>query len=244
MTESQENPILFQPLDAVETWVFDLDNTLYPASSRLFDQVDRKITQFIMQALDLEWGEAHKKQKAFFREYGTTLNGMMQMHGTQPEEYLDYVHNIDLSPIPHAPDLGEALEQLPGRKVIFTNGSTDHAKNVMQKLGVTRHFDGIFDIVDCQFTPKPERSVYEKMIKAFDINPLSAVMIEDMARNLAPAAALGMTTVWVRTDTAWAVEGSDADHIHHIIDDLAPWLKALVAREREQKMQPTPNHQI
>jgi len=233
MKKNHENSLLLQPLETVETWVFDLDNTLYPASSRLFDQVDRKITEFIMQALSLEWDDAHKKQKSFFREFGTTLNGMMQMHGTHPQEYLEYVHDIDLSPIPHSPNLDKALDQLPGRKVIFTNGSTDHARKVTQKLGVTQHFDGIFDIVDCQFIPKPELSVYEKMIAAFGINPKATVMVEDMARNLVPAAALGMTTVWVRTDTAWATEGSDEDHIHHTIDDLTPWLEELVSRKTD-----------
>lgn len=234
MKNNLENLLLNQPIDAVETWVFDLDNTLYSSSSRLFDQVDRKITEFIMQALSLEWDDAHKKQKTFFREYGTTLNGMMRIHGTHPQEYLEYVHDIDLSPIPHSPELDQALNQLPGRKVIFTNGSTDHARNVTEKLGITQHFDGVFDIVDSAFIPKPEHSVYEKMIKAFDINPKAAVMVEDMARNLVPAAALGMTTVWVRTDTAWATQRSDEDHIDHIIDDVAPWLQELVSRNYER----------
>ena len=217
--------------DTIETWVFDLDNTLYPASSRLFDQVDRKITEFIMQALDLEWDAAYKKQKKLFREYGTSMRGMMTEHGTSPDEYLDYVHNIDLSPIPASPDLDEALGQLDGRKVIFTNGSTHHATNVTAKLGITHHFDGIFDIVDSQFTPKPDLGVYEKMIANFGLNPKTAVMVEDMARNLVPAAALGMTTVWVRTDSDWAREGSVGDHIHHVVDDLTDWLTMVVEQQ-------------
>ena len=230
MDKNQEKAPLSHPFQSIETWVFDLDNTLYPASSRLFDQIDRKITEFIMRALDLEWDDAHRKQKSFFREYGTTMSGMMQEHGTSPEEYLDFVHNIDLSPIPKSPALDQALDDLPGRKVIFTNGSTDHARNVTEKLGITRHFDGVFDIIDCQFTPKPDQGVYESMITTFDINPKSAVMIEDMARNLVPAAALGMTTVWVRTEAAWASEGAGGNHIHHTIDDLTDWLKTLTVR--------------
>ena len=228
MEKNHTKPILSSPFQSIDTWIFDLDNTLYPASSRLFDQVDRRITEYIMQALDLEWDDAHKKQKLFFREYGTSLSGMMEVHNIPANEYLEYVHNIDLSPLAPSPALNQALEQLPGRKVIFTNGSTAHAKNVTEKLGITHHFDATFDIVDCEFTPKPDLIVYEKMLSTLRINPKSAVMIEDMARNLVPAAALGITTVWVRTEEAWAVEGAGGDHIEHIVDDLTEWLNSIV----------------
>ena len=228
MEKNQTKPVLSSPFQSIDTWIFDLDNTLYPASSRLFDQVDRRITEYIMQALDLEWDDAHKKQKLFFREYGTSLSGMMEVHNIPANEYLEYVHNIDLSPLAPSPALNQALEQLPGRKVIFTNGSTAHAKNVTEKLGITHHFDATFDIVDCEFTPKPDLIVYKKMLSTLSINPKSAVMIEDMARNLVPAAALGITTVWVRTEEAWAVEGAGGDHIEHIVDDLTEWLNSIV----------------
>jgi len=228
MEKNHTKPVLSSPFQSIDTWIFDLDNTLYPASSRLFDQVDRRITAYIMQALDLEWDDAHKKQKLFFREYGTSLSGMMEVHNIPANEYLEYVHNIDLSPLAPSPALNQALEQLPGRKVIFTNGSTAHAKNVTEKLGITHHFDATFDIVDCEFTPKPDLIVYEKMLSTLSINPKSAVMIEDMARNLVPAAALGITTVWVRTEEAWAVEGAGGDHIEHIVDDLTEWLNSIV----------------
>jgi putative hydrolase of the HAD superfamily len=228
MEKNHTKPVLSSPFQSIDTWIFDLDNTLYPASSRLFDQVDRRITEYIMQALDLEWDDSHKKQKLFFREYGTSLSGMMEVHNIPANEYLEYVHNIDLSPLAPSPALNQALEQLPGRKVIFTNGSTAHAKNVTEKLGITHHFDATFDIVDCEFTPKPDLIVYEKMLSTLSINPKSAVMIEDMARNLVPAAALGITTVWVRTEEAWAVEGAGGDHIEHIVDDLTEWLNSIV----------------
>ena len=228
MEKNHTKLVLSSPFQSIDTWIFDLDNTLYPASSRLFDQVDRRITEYIMQALDLEWDDAHKKQKLFFREYGTSLSGMMEVHNIPANEYLEYVHNIDLSPLAPSPVLNQALEQLPGRKVIFTNGSTAHAKNVTEKLGITHHFDATFDIVDCEFTPKPDLIVYEKMLSTLSINPKSAVMIEDMARNLVPAAALGITTVWVRTEEAWAVEGAGGDHIDHIVDDLTEWLNSIV----------------
>ncbi|MFB0992410.1 MAG: hypothetical protein QMB78_09480 [Rhodospirillales bacterium] len=133
MEKNHTKPVLSSPFQSIDTWIFDLDNTLYPASSRLFDQVDRRITEYIMQALDLEWDDAHKKQKLFFREYGTSLSGMMEVHNIPANEYLEYVHNIDLSPLAPSPALNQALEQLPGRKVIFTNGSTAHAKNLTEK---------------------------------------------------------------------------------------------------------------
>jgi len=213
---------------AFETWIFDLDNTLYPSSSRLFDQIDQNITRFIMQHLRLEWDAAYKLQKSFFREHGTTMRGLMNDYGTDPEEFLDYVHKIDLSPIEPDPRLIAVLDRLPGRKVIFTNGSQDHARNVTGHLGIDHHFDATFDIVDSGYTPKPAPEVYQRMIATLEIDPATAIMFEDMARNLVPAAEMGMTTVWVRTDVQWGIEGSDGDHIDHIADDLAVWLDARV----------------
>jgi len=214
-------------IERMGTWIFDLDNTLYPASSRLFDQIDKNITRFIMGHLDLSWDTAYKIQKSYFREHGTSMRGMMTNHGTDPAEFLEAVHQIDLSVIPPNPDLGDALTRLPGRKVIFTNGSTKHAHNVISHLGINHHFEAIFDIVDSGYRPKPDHQVYLKMVADLDINPNDAIMVEDMAKNLVPAAKMGMTTVWVRTDATWGIEGSDGDHIDHIVDDLADWLADL-----------------
>jgi len=214
-------------IERIETWIFDLDNTLYPASSRLFDQIDRNMTRFIMARLDLDWDAAHKLQKSFFREHGTTMRGLMSNHGTDPVEFLDFVHEIDLAAIAPDPGLNQALERLPGRKVIFTNGSTDHANNITAHLGIDHHFDATFDIIDSDYTPKPDPGVYTKMTTELGINPATAIMFEDMARNLVPAADMGMVTVWVRTDVHWGVEGSDGDHIDHVADDLGKWLGAL-----------------
>jgi len=215
-------------IERIETWIFDLDNTLYPASSRLFDQISRNMTRFIMKHLDLDWDAAYRTQKSFFREHGTTMRGLMTNHGTDPLEFLDFVHEIDLSPIAPNPDLDAALDRLDGRKVIFTNGSTDHAANITRHLGIDHHFDATFDIVDSDYTPKPDPGVYTKMTTELKINPDTAIMFEDMARNLVPAANMGMTTVWVRTEVDWGIEGSDGDHIDHIVDDLAKWLGRLV----------------
>lgn len=213
---------------AVETWVFDLDNTIYPARFNLFDQVDLRIGAFIARLLDLDPAAARKVQKRYFRDHGTTLSGLMANHDVDPHEFLGFVHDIDVACIPPNPGLGRDLARLAGRKVIFTNGSTGHAENVLERLGVAEQFCGIFAITDADFIPKPQAAPYEAMIERFRIEPGKAVMVEDLARNLAPAAALGMTTVWVRTDNAWAAEGSADDYVHHVIDDVADWLAGLV----------------
>ena len=211
-------------LREAETWVFDLDNTLYPASSRLFAEVGDRIRAYVAQALGLSHDEAHVVQKRFLTEYGTTLRGMMSVHGTDPTDYLDYVHDIDLAPIQAAPDLDAALARLPGRKLIFTNADTRHADRVLARLGIAHHFEAIFDVVASGYVPKPAPVVYDALVGLYAIAPARAVMVEDMARNLVPAAALGMTTVWVRTDLNWHGDADEGDHIHHVTDDLVTWL--------------------
>ncbi|MFQ5785509.1 MAG: pyrimidine 5'-nucleotidase [Alphaproteobacteria bacterium] len=217
-----------RPLPHVETWVFDLDNTLYPARHNLFELIDRRIGEFIAALLDLDRDAARRVQKDYFRRYGTTLRGLMLNHGVNPAAFLDFVHAIDIDRLRPSPRLARALSRLDGRKVIFTNGSTQHAERVTARLGVRRHIDAIFDIVDADYLPKPNLEAYRALLARHRIEPRAAAMVEDIARNLKPAAALGMTTVWVRTDSAWGREGSDGDHIDHVIDDLAEWLDEIV----------------
>lgn len=216
------------PLHHIDTWVFDLDNTLYPASSRLFDQVDSLIGQFVSELLGIPPEEARRVQKQYFREHGTTLAGLMARHNVDPHAYLEFVHNLDLSPIEPSPALAAALRRLPGRKLIYTNGSVSHAERVMDRLGVRDAFEGIFDIVASNFVPKPQESAYRKMLAQYGVFPQRAAMIEDLPRNLVTAAALGMTTVLVRSDVAWAQDDADGDHIHHVTDDLVAWLESVV----------------
>ncbi len=210
-----------------EVWLFDLDNTLYPASCRLFDQVDRNITRYIAEHLDLAWDDAYRMQKGFFRQHGTTMRGLMIEHGTDPDHFLEYVHDIDLAPVDANPLLDRALAGLPGRKIIFTNGSVAHAEGIMNKLGVAQHFEAVFDIVASDYHPKPAPHVYDKLVREHAIEAARAVMVEDMARNLKPAHELGMACVWVRTESDWARESSDAEHVHHVVDDLTAWLCEL-----------------
>lgn len=221
------------PLHRIETWIFDLDNTLYPAACNLFAQVDRRIGEFIALRFGLSYEEARREQKRYFRDYGTTLRGLMVEHDVDPTEYLDYVHAIDVTPVPPSPALDRALAALPGRKVIYTNGSAGHAANVLNRLGIARHFEVVYDIVAADYIPKPDPRPYRALVARHGIAPATACMVEDIARNLVPAAALGMTTVWVRSDADWArpehggVAGSG--HIHHVVDDLVAWLTELTA---------------
>jgi len=218
-------------LAQAETWIFDLDNTLYPASCNLFAQVDTRIGAFMADLLQIDPDEAYRLQKQYFRTYGTSLRGLMLHHSVDPQAFLDFVHRIDLTPVPPDAALERALGRLPGRKVIFTNGSTRHAENVMARLGVSHHFDAVFDIVAAGYFPKPEPFVYDMMVRRHWIDPRRAVMVEDIPKNLVPAHAMGMTTVLVRTDSDWAQDGVDGEHIHHVTDDLATWLGSVTRAE-------------
>lgn len=220
----------------VENWVFDLDNTLYGAECRLFPQIDSRMTAFICERLSLGHEAARRLQKDYYVEYGTTMSGLMQEHDICPDEFLEYVHEIDLTPIGENRGLGAALAALPGRKFIFTNGSVKHAENVASALGVLHHFDEIFDIKAAGYAPKPKREPYEKFLASHDIDPRRAVMFEDIVQNLEAPHALGMTTVLVYSDAAWlddephdkrpARPGDTAPHVHYVTDDLTAFLNA------------------
>jgi putative hydrolase of the HAD superfamily len=218
-----------EPFDprTVDTWIFDLDNTLYPARCNLFVQVSERMTRFIQDRFDLEAGPAKDLQRDLFRRHGTTLRGLMTEHGVEPGAFLDYVHDIDVTPVDPSPRLDALLAALPGRKLVFTNGSVPHAERVMDRLGVTRHFDSVFDIVAAGYVPKPDPGPYDRLVDDAGIVPERAVMIEDMAKNLAPAAALGMRTVWLKSDHDWARDGAEADHVHHVAEDLVTFLEGL-----------------
>lgn len=215
-------------LDA-EVWIFDLDNTLYPAASNLFDQVDWNMTDYVAELLQVDRVEARRLQKDYFRSFGTTMKGLMTVHDVDPHEFMAFVHDIDLSPISADVVLNDAIARLPGRKVIFTNGSTPHADNITKHLGINHLFDGCFDIVDAGFEPKPNFETYMSFCAHFEIDPTKAVMVEDMVKNLVPAAALGMTTVWVDTGVAWSQESAEHGHVHHKTEDLSKWLGRVVA---------------
>ena len=206
------------------TWVFDLDNTLYPYSCRLFEQVRALIGAYVAQYLGLPEDEARVEQRRMFRAHGTTLRGMMIEHGADPNAYLAFVEDIDYGRLSARPDLGAVLARLPGRKVVFTNASARHA---VARLHIADAFDGVFDTVAADFVPKPALATYHAMLAAFDIAPETAVMVEDMAVNLKPAAALGMTTVWLRNDFDFAKPEPGSSYVDHEVDDLVTWLREV-----------------
>lgn len=225
--------------DATRIWIFDLDNTLYPAECNLFAQVDQRMAEFIARYLGVPFAYARHLQKAYYRQFGTTLAGMMQVHNMNPTAFLDYVHDIDLTPVSEHPELRGAIERLPGRKLIFTAGSHRHAERVAGKLGVLDLFEDIIDIVDAGFVPKEKREAYDKLLASHDVAPTAAAMFEDMPHNLEPAHQLGMTTCLVHSSyidhpiqlkiREWK---EPPDHIHHITENLAGFLGRVVPAER------------
>ena len=220
-------------LSHIDTWIFDLDNTLYPASDALFAQIDRKMKAFISARLGLGLDDAHALQKHYYRTYGTTLRGLMTKHAVDPHEFLHYVHDIDHSVLRASPALDHALSRLKGRKLVFTNGSRDHALKVLGRLHIAAHFDAVFDIADAQFIPKPDPAAYALMVEMFGIDPSRAVMIEDLERNLLPARQMGMTTVWVRQQDHpddihdGPFEGDLPPHVDIVTESLVHWLEII-----------------
>lgn len=220
-------------LSHIRDWVFDLDNTLYPADINLFPQVDRRMGEFIARHFGISPDEARILQKEYFRTYGTTLRGLMLHHGMEPHAYLDYVHDIDLSVITANAALDQALAALDGRKTVFTNGSLKHAEAILERLGITHHFDAIFDVAAAEFVPKPDPACYQKMLMSLVIAPERAALFEDTAHNLPPAAALGMTTVLVVPPLAAVGNSPDPvpprplpdAQIHFVTEDLIGWLR-------------------
>lgn len=222
-------------LSHIQNWIFDLDNTLYRADAEFFSQIDQKITAYISRYLALQPQKARHLQKEYLAEYGTSLSGMMAVHGMDPAEFLDYVHDVDLHMLDPDPQLRANIKALPGRKFIFTNGSKGHAKNVATHLGLFDLFDGSFGIEDGDYIPKPQRSPYIKFCDIYDIDPSSAIFFEDSVRNLKVPKYMGMATVLVTSDEDWGHEpeitrpaGSTtkADFVDYFTNDLTAWLNA------------------
>ena len=232
MTPSRPSPRAF---DHVETWVFDLDNTLYPHHLNLWQQVDERIREYIAGFLKVSHEEAFRLQKDYYQRYGTSMRGLMTLHGMKPDDYLDFVHQIDHSPLEPNAALGVAIESLPGRKLILTNGTRRHADAVLARLALDQHFEDVFDIVAAELEPKPSAQTYDRFLKAHKVDAGTAAMFEDLARNLAVPHGLGMTTVLVVPEhtrevfrEGWELEGRDAAHVDHVTDDLAGFLETIV----------------
>jgi putative hydrolase of the HAD superfamily len=218
----------------VETWVFDLDNTLYPHHLNLWQQVDERIRAYIMEFLKLGREEAFRLQKDYYKRYGTSMRGLMTEHGIKADDFLNYVHAIDHSPLEPNPALSTAIEKLRGRKLILTNGTRAHADAVMRRLDIHTHFEDVFDIIAAELEPKPLPQTYDRFLKLHGVDPARAAMFEDLARNLEVPHSLGMTTVLVVPEgtrevfrETWEMEGRDADHVDYVTDDLAGFLRRL-----------------
>ncbi len=211
----------------VDCWIFDLDNCLYPASANLFDLIDERMTQYVQRLMGCDFAEARRIQKGYFHEHGTTLSGLMVTRDIDPHEFLAFVHDIDLARISADPALVAAIDKLPGRKFVFTNGDAKYAARVLDKLGLANLWDGMHDIHAMDYLPKPHPRAYAALCERHGIDPTRALFAEDMARNLRPAKALGMTTVWVDNGSEQANHEHDPTFIDYHIDDIGAWLTEI-----------------
>jgi len=214
-------------LQSIKYWIFDLDNTLYSGKTKVFEQVDKRMSKYISEKLNISVEEAKKIQKNYFHEYNTTLNGMIKNHKIDADEFLEFVHDIDIDFLEKDLKLSQEIEKLEGKKIIFTNGSRKHALNVTRKIGIDHHFDAIFDIVDAEFVPKPSMEPYKKLVKKHKIDPKLCVLVEDIARNLKPAYEMGMKTIWIENDEPWAKKFSDSNFVNYKTNDLSGFLKKI-----------------
>ena len=219
----------------IDCWIFDLDNSLYPASCNLFELIDLKMGEFIQRLLGVDAAEARRVQKNYFREHGTTLAGLMAAEGVDPHEFLDFVHDIDLARVVADPAVVDAIDRLPGRKFVFTNGDEAYAGRVLERLGLANAFDGMHDIHAMGYVPKPNPQAYSAMCERHAIEPKTALFVEDMARNLKPAKALGMTTVWVDNGSEQASHGADDSFIDYRTHDIGVWLNDILGDEYERR---------
>jgi putative hydrolase of the HAD superfamily len=216
----------------VHFWLFDLDNTLYRADCGVFAQIEGRMTDYVARFTGLPREEARALQKALYRAHGTTLNGLMRLHGADPDDYLAYVHDIDLAVLAPDPGLNAALTRLPGRRYVFTNGCRHHATRILERIGMTHLFQEIWDIRTIGFTPKPQAAAYDAVVAAAGLEPHRAAMFDDIAHNLVAARALGMTTVWLDTGSEFSGGGPAAaeaphHHVSHRTQDLPRFLNDI-----------------
>ncbi len=213
-------------LSHIRNWIFDLDNTLYTGDADFFRQIELKITDYIARYLALHPQKAWHLQKEYLAEYGTSLSGMMAVHGMDPADFLDYVHDVGLDTLSPNPALREAIKALPGRKFIYTNGSRGHARNVATHLKLYDLFDGNFGVEDADYTPKPKPEGYHIFNKRFKIDPTTAIFFEDSQRNLDVPKAMGMKTVLVRAPNKAGIKPTvpTSATVDYCTDDLAEWL--------------------
>lgn len=235
MTSVREEHDGLEVFGRVEHWIFDLDNTLYPHHSNLFAQIDEKMTSYLSKLLELEKDEARTVQKTYYRTYGTTMRGLMIEQGITPDDFLDYVHDIDHSVLEPDPKLNDLITQLPGHKYVFTNGTKKHADAVLERLGISTPFRDIFDIVSADLIPKPNGETYDRFFNTTGVDPSKAAMFEDLSRNLKVPHERGMlTTLIVPRGTRevfheeWELEGRNDNHVLYVTDHIADFLEDVL----------------
>ncbi|WP_375398694.1 pyrimidine 5'-nucleotidase [uncultured Sphingomonas sp.] len=214
-------------LSPIRNWIFDLDNTLYPARANLFAQIDARMTEYIARRLNVDEEEAYSVQKAYFFGHGTTLNGLMAEHDVDPDDFLAFVHDVEMDVLEDNAPLAATIARLPGRKIVFTNGDARYAGRVLDRLGLGATFEAVHDIHAMGLVPKPDPACYRGICAAFAIDPAASLFVDDMARNLAPAKAIGMTTVWVDNGSEQASYAA-RDFIDFTTDDITLWLNQVL----------------
>lgn len=212
----------------IDAWLFDLDNTLYPGGTGLFAQMEARIGAYVARLLDLDLDAARRVQKDYFFSHGTTLAGLMADHGVDPYHYLADVHDIEIEMVEANAPLAAAIARLPGRKIVFTNADAPYAEKVLDRIGIREHFEAIHDVHASAYHPKPHPHAYASLCEAWQIDPSRALFVEDMARNLAPAKAIGMTTVWIDNGSEQPPsDGADHSFIDHVTHDICHWLTSI-----------------
>ncbi|NIJ09168.1 putative hydrolase of the HAD superfamily [Sphingomonas vulcanisoli] len=215
-------------LASIDTWIFDLDNTLYPASCDLFGLIDQRMTDYVARVTGLDHDAAYAQQKRYFHEHGTTLSGMMADHGVDPHDFLADVHAIEMDVLREDRLLIDAIARLPGRKLVFTNGDEPYARRVLARLGLSESFEAIHDIHAMAYQPKPHADAYASMLANLRVTPETALFAEDMARNLRPAKALGLTTLWVDNGSEQVGVHDGEGFIDYRTADLGHWLESIL----------------
>lgn len=221
-----------KPLHSIKEWVFDLDNTLYPLSAGIQCQADKRMPDYIMRFLGIDFESARKIQKDYYLSHGTTLSGLVKLHGADPHHYWDFIFDIDYTVLKRDLALQEVLSNLPGRKWVHTNSPRKHAQKILSQLGVEKFFSGVFDLEDAEFISKPGAENYRKMVARHAIDPKTSIFIDDVARNLVPASQLGMATLWVKHPDCINQPDEDMipdykEHIDYETEDMVGWLRQV-----------------
>lgn len=227
---NQKNKNSSLNLNKINSWIFDLDNTLYHPSLKIFEEIDSRMQKFISLRLGISLKKAWMLQKEYFRKYGATLKGLMKFHQIDPKQFLNYVQKIDLEKIKVNPELKSALAKLNGTKIVYTNSTKNYANRILKRLGLKKSFDGIFDIIDANYIPKPSDRSYKMLLKNFNLIPEESIIFEDLPQNLVPASKLGMRTVWVKNEETQNLRNNYALSINFTTKNLTKWIQKLTRK--------------